>query len=118
MIFYSSTGKAVAYCDDGEHIFLYSGEPVAYFYSNAVYGYNGKVYGWFEKGWVRDLNGSYVFFTEDANGSGPIKPIKNICPIKGIKGIKPIKSIRQIKPIKPINQIRWSDLSGEQFFYQ
>lgn len=118
MTFYSSTGRAVAYCDDGEHIFLYTGEPVAYLYSGAIYGYNGGFYGWFENGWIRDLNGYCVFFTEDADGSGPIEPIKNICPIKGIEGIKPIKLIRQIEPIKSINQIGWSDLSGEQFFNQ
>lgn len=118
MTFYSSTGRAIAYCEDGEHIFLYSGEPVAYLYDGAIYGYNGNVYGWFEKGWIRDLNGSCAFFTEDADGSGPIKPIKSILPIKGIKGIKPIKGIKQIRPIKSINQIGWSNLSGEQFFHQ
>lgn len=118
MTFYSSTGKPVAYCDDGEHIFLYSGKPVAYLYDTAVYGYNGKVYGWFENGWVRDLNGYCVFFTEDANGSGPLKPLKELHPLKGLKELIPLKGLKELMPLRAMNHLGWSNLSGEQFFEQ
>ena len=118
MTFYSSTGNPVAYCEDGEHIFLYSGKPVAYFYKNVVYGYNGKVYGWFENGWVRDLNGSCVFFTEDADGSGPLKPLKGLHPLKGLKELIPLKGLKELIPLKAMNNLEWSNLSGEQFFQQ
>lgn len=115
--FYDSTGKPIAYLsDDNTHIYLFNGKAVAYLYDEAVYSYNGKQLGWFEEGWVRDLNGHCVFFTEITNGVGPIKPIKKIKPIKNIKNIKPIKNIRQIKRIKAIKSLSWSNLSRENFF--
>ena len=77
MTFYDSHGKATAYLhDDGIHIYLFNGRPVAYLYDDAVYGFNGHQFGWFEDGWIRDLNGCCVFFTENATGSGPVKPVK------------------------------------------
>lgn len=118
MVFYDCHGTPVAYTEDGIHVFLFTGEPAAYFEQDAVYGYNGKQLGWFNNGWIRDLQGLCVFFSENASGSGPVKPIKRICPIKSIKQIKPIKSIREIRRIRPINQLAWSPLSGKQFFAQ
>lgn len=57
MTFYDSHGKAIAYLhDDGIHIYLFNGRPVAYLYGDAVYGFNGHQFGWFEDGWIRDLN--------------------------------------------------------------
>lgn len=39
MTFYDSHGKAIAYLhDDGIHIYLFNGRPVAYLYGDAVYG--------------------------------------------------------------------------------
>ena len=76
MTFYDSYGTPVAYTEDDESIYLFKGNPVAYFYENKVYGYNGHHFGWYENGWVRDKNGRCVFFTENATGSGPIKPVK------------------------------------------
>lgn len=118
MVFYDCNGTPVAYTEDGTHVYLFTGEPVSYFEQDAVYGYNGKQLGWFNNGWIRDLQGLCVFFSENASGSGPVKPIKRICPIKSIKQIKPIKSIREIRRIRPINQLAWSPLSGKQFFAQ
>lgn len=119
MTFYDLHGRPIAYlCDDNIHIYLFDGKPVAYLHNSTVYGFNGHHLGWFEKGWIRDLQGYCVFFTKMASGSGPIKPIKQIKPIKSIRQIKPIKSIKQIKRIKPINKMSWSTLSGEQFFEQ
>lgn len=39
MVFYNHEGKPIAYCEDKEKIYLFSGEPVAYFYNGLVYGY-------------------------------------------------------------------------------
>ena len=114
--FYNRYGKPIAYTDDGKHIYLFSGKPVAYFYDESVYGFNGKHLGRFIDGWIRDNNGNCVFFTEKTRGSGPIKPIRQIAPIKSIKNIKPIKSIKQIRPVKPVNTLSWSSLSSEVFF--
>jgi hypothetical protein len=116
--FYNRSGSPIAYTSDDTHIFLFNGKPVAYFQDSSIYSYSGKHLGWFENGWVRDHSGSCVFFTQDASGSGPIKPIKGIKPVKGVKGIKPIKGIKEIKPIKPIKSSSWSQLSGQQFFSQ
>ncbi len=118
MILYDKEGTPIAYSEDDEHIFLFTGEPAAYFYENAVYGFNGHQLGWFENGWIRDLDGKCVFYTENASGSGPVKPVKHITPIKHIKHIVPIKHIRQIKRIRAVNSLQWSILSGIQFFNQ
>lgn len=119
MTFYDSHGKAVAYLDnDGKHIFLYSGKPVAYLHDDAVYGFNGRHLGWFQNGWIRDLRGYCVFFTEDATGSGPAKPAKNARPAKSAKYAKPAKNAKYAKHAKTVNSVSWSTLSGEAFFNQ
>ncbi len=115
MTLYDSNGRAVAYSDDGETIYLYSGYPVAYLFGKMVYAFSGNQLGTMNNGWIRDNRGLCVFFTEDAIG-GPIRPRKQIKPIKGIKRIKPIKGIRHIPRIKPVDQNRWSNSSGERFF--
>lgn len=118
MTFYDSHGKPIAYvCDDGIHIYLFTGQPIAYLYDNAVYGYNGHQFGWFENGWIRDLNGLCVFFIENASGLDPVKPFKQIKPVKGVKHMKPVKSIKNIKCLKTVKSLSWSALSGLQFFY-
>lgn len=117
MVFYDQHGRPVAYSEDSLHIYLFTGEPVAYLDGNAVYGFNGKHFGWFENGWIRDLNGFCVFYTEDAAG-GPVKPIKCICPIKSVKQIQPIKCIQEIQRIRAVDSLGWSKLSGAQFFGQ
>ena len=54
MILYDISGRAVAYCDDGAHIFLFSGKPLAYLTGRSVYSFQGRHLGWFGDGWVRD----------------------------------------------------------------
>lgn len=118
MTFYNKSGKPIAYTEDHETLYLFTGEPVAYIHDNAIYGYNGKQFGWLENGWIRDLHGSCAFFNEETTGSGPVRPIKNISPIKHIKKIKPIKSVRNVKRVKAVNALSWSTLSCKEFFYQ
>ena len=119
MTFYDSHGKAIAYLhDDGIHLYLFNGRPVAYLYGDAVYGFNGHQFGWFEDGWIRDLNGCCVFFTENATGSGPVKPVKCVKPVKGAKYAKPAKCAKYAKQAKAAKSLSWSRLSGNQFFEQ
>jgi hypothetical protein len=106
--FYDKDGKACAYSEDGVHIFLFDGKPIAYLYQESIYSFNGFHLGFFIDGWVIDNNGFYVYFTPDARG-GPLKPIKQIKPIKHVKQIKPVKTIKQIKPIKSIRVNAWSN---------
>lgn len=118
MILYDKIGIPTAYSEDGEHIYLFTGQPVAYLYENAIYGFNGHQFGWFENGWVRDLNGYCVFFSENANGSGPVKPVKHVCPVKNAKRVKPVKQVKAVRRVRAVNQLSWSQLSGAQFFNQ
>ena len=67
MVFYDNYGRPTAYTEDDIHIYLFTGEPVAYIDRDAVYGYNGRQFGWFQNGWIRDLNGCCVFFSESFN---------------------------------------------------
>ena len=119
MTFYDAHGRPIAYLiDDSEHIYLFSGEPVAYLSDNTVYGFNGHQFGWFEDGWVRDLHGYSVFFTEESSGFGPAKPARGAVPAKGARHARPAKSARYAKQAKAANSLVWSSLSGTQFFRQ
>ena len=115
IIFYNEAGEAVAYSEDGVHIYLYSGIPVAYFDKNSIYSYSGRHLGWFEDGWIRDNNCDCVFFIENAKG-GPLKPLKKLKPLKGLKKLKPLKKLKELKPLKPVKSLNWSLLSLEKFF--
>lgn len=119
MTFYDLRGKPLAYIDnDGINIFLFNGKPVAYLSANAIYSYNGHQLGWFENGWIRDLNGYCVFYTDNANDSGPAKPMKRAKPSKRSRGAKPAKQKKHPKSAKAAKKVLWSKLSGEQFFSQ
>ena len=59
--FYDSHGKPTAYTEDNEHIYLFSGKPVAYIDGSSVYSYSGRHLGWFDEGWIRDNSGYCVF---------------------------------------------------------
>lgn len=117
MTFYDSHGNPVAYTDDVEHIYLFSGKPAAYLSGNNVYGYNGHHFGWIEEGWIIDKRGRCVLYTDNASG-GPVKPINKIEPIKGVKKVNPVKSVQQVSTVKPISKLSWSEMSGEEFFAQ
>ena len=116
--FYEHTGRPVAYTQDGKHIFLFTGEPVAYLHGTSVYVYSGLHLGWFENGWMRDHYGACVFFTAGATGSGPVKPVKHVRPVKSVKHIKPVKGAKHARPAKAAKSLSWSAISGRQFFYQ
>lgn len=117
MVFYNFEGKPIAYCEDKEKIYLFSGEPVAYFHNDYVYDYDGNELGWFRNGWIRDLNGACVFFTADAIG-GMVKPVREVLPVKGVKWVAPVKSFREVPQVKAVEQLSWSRLSNEAFFRQ
>ena len=118
MTFYDRTGKPVAYTEDEIQVYLFTGEPAAYFAQDAVYGFNGRQFGWFDAGWIRDLNGKCVFYSENSSGSGPVKPVKQICTVKCVKHVMPVKCVREVLRVRAVNQLSWSGLSGTQFFTQ
>lgn len=115
--FYDRNGEAVAYTQDGTHIYTFLGEPVAYLDGDSVYSFTGDHLGWFENGWIRDNFGGCVFYTQNAQG-GPVKPVKGVKPVKSVKLLKPIKSVKSVRPVKAVKSLSWSNLSGEYFFNQ
>lgn len=115
MTLYDYSGRAVAYSDDGETIYLFDGTPVAYFYGDMVYGFKGQQLGTINNGWIRDNRGFCAFFTENAYG-GPVRPVKHVKPVKRVKRVKPVKSVRHVPYVKPIYRLNWSNMSGERFF--
>jgi hypothetical protein len=114
-VFYDSKGEPIAYTEDRVHIYLFSGEPVAYLSGDSVYSFSGIHLGWFEDGWIRDNNGDCVFFTDQAKG-GPMKPPKALKSLKSLQPPKPLKSPKKPKPQQPRKSRSWSELSGEHFF--
>ena len=113
--FYCKTGEPIAYSEDGETIFLFSGAPVAHLSGDAIYAFSGEHIGWFENGWIRDKKGGCVFFTADARG-GPVKPVKHVKPVKGVKHVKSVKGVKQVKSVEAVKSLSWSPLSGKRFF--
>ena len=109
MIFYNQQGKPIAYTDDNKIIYLFSGHPVAYFYRDVIYGFNG---------WVRDLKGNCVFFTDHHSGSGPAIPARHAIPARGAKYAIPARYAIQAVRARPAISCSWSDLSNESFFKQ
>jgi hypothetical protein len=116
--FYDRHGRPIAYTEDRLHIYLFDGTPVGYFDEESIYSYRGIHLGRYEDGWVRDNSGRCVFFTENVTGSGPVQPVKHVKPVKHVNHVLPVKYLRHVKPVRPVNMLAWSDLSGDQFFYQ
>ena len=113
--FYEKSGIVIAYTDDGETIYLFTGEPVAYIYDDSVYSFTGRHIGWFTEGWITDDIGRYVLFTENSMG-GPARPARSARPAKGAKRAKPAKAARSAKPARPAKIPAWSGHSGIDFF--
>jgi hypothetical protein len=116
--FYNNKGIAMAYLDDdGETIYLHNGTPVACLSGESIYGFNGKHFGWFVEGWVRDNEGGYVFFTNKAD-DGPVKPLARIDFPHEPKKKKPRHCTKEAIPSRLSQKTSWSPLSWEDFFRQ
>jgi len=113
--FYDRNGAPVAYSDDGVHVFLFSGEPVAYLEDDALYSYRGELMGWFEEGWLRDKDGRCVAFSEHA-GAGPQRPVKEPWPHPSPKQAQPIPERRDPRSLRPIHSNAWSEQTADEFF--
>ena len=115
MNFFDSSGLAVVYSEDYVHLFLYSGEPVAYFEGDNVYSFFGRHLGWRQEGWIIDHDGDYYLFSENATG-GIMKPVTQKPPTKGPQERLPEKQIRQFEPLRPPTSSKWSRHSAQEFF--
>lgn len=115
IVLYNQAGVAIAYSDDGQHLFLFSGVPVAYLDADAVYSYRGEQLGWFENGWLRDKDGRCVAFSENP-APGPQRPAKSQKPPVGLKQPIPIKDRQDPRALRPIHSNAWSTQSANDFF--
>ncbi|HEY3644206.1 MAG TPA: hypothetical protein VGM16_02610 [Gammaproteobacteria bacterium] len=113
--FYDHAGYPIAYSEDGQHIFLFSGAPIAYMDSDAVYSYRGELMGWFEAGWVRDKDGRCIAFSEQAVG-GPPRPVKKAWPHLSPQQSNPVKQHQDQRSLRPIHSNAWSQQSAKDFF--
>ena len=114
-IFYNSKGNPIAYSEDKQTIYLFSGEAVAYLEGELVYSFSGKHLGRFLAGWLRDNHGDCVFFTDEAHGDPPHPP-KHDPPPKALKHVIPAKQAQERTALASIHSTNWSRLSGRQFF--
>ena len=120
---YNSGGRAIAYIDDdGQSIYLFRGEPVAWLSVDRVYSYSGGYLGWVQEGWVQegwvfDRSGNRAFFTSEASG-GPARPARSARPARGARGARPARGARRAAPARPARRSVWSSLSGVMFFEQ
>ena len=115
LTFYDSSGTAVAHLDDdGESLYLYDGEPVAWLSEGSVFAYSGSYPGWFEDGWIYDRSGSPALFTDDASG-GPRKPVRAV---RGIRNVRAVRPVREVTPVRPVLSSSWSEVSGPEYFSQ
>ncbi|HYE46204.1 MAG TPA: hypothetical protein VEA44_10580 [Caulobacter sp.] len=117
MEFYSRTGAAVCYLDDGEHIYLWDGRPAGYIAEGKVWAFSGRLLGWFEDGWLYDRKNKPALFSESAAG-GPIKPVRKVKPVKGVKRVKPVKGVRQVAHVRPVRSLTWSPVADANYFAQ
>lgn len=113
--FFNQIGEPIIYTDDNIHLFSFSGKPVAYIYGKLIYTFSGKHIGFFLDGWIRDLNGYCVFFSEIATG-GVFKPLKKYLPFKSFKHFLPSKSFRQYPHPMTYKRNAWSRYSDLNFF--
>ncbi len=112
---YDRHGAAIVHIENNV-IYTISGVPVAFLQHEYVYAYSGKQLGTYEDGWLRDLKGTCVFFSEHATGAGPVPPVPRVPPVPSVPRIPPVPPVPQIPRIKAIPSLSWSSVEGNQFF--
>lgn len=115
--FFDRSGSATAYSPDGTNLYLWSGEPVAYLAEGRVYSFRGKLLGWFEAGWLTDLQNMPSLFSAGATG-GPVKPVRKVKPVKSVRRVLPVKSVRSVAKVRPVRSLSWSPVSNAAYFNQ
>jgi len=114
---FNKKGKAAYYLDqDKVHIYSWDGKPQAFVEKGAVWSFKQQHLGWYDEGWLRDLSGKCVGFSEAGKG-GP-NPPKTKPPSDPPADKKDQPEIPDIKdlPDRPPRRPVWSELSEEDFF--
>ena len=66
-------------------------------------------------GTTTDMDGNYVFFTDNSVGS-IVKPAKRCIPSRSARMPYPIKLTREIPRIRPVKKLNWSNKSNISFW--
>jgi hypothetical protein len=111
--FFDSKGAAIAYFEDDDTLYLWSGEPVAYMVDDSLFGFNGNHLGWRKDGVIYDHDG-YVVAAISSRFKAPVA----VSPLKALKELKPLKTLKELKPLKPIFVSSWSENPTRSFFLQ
>ncbi len=112
MDFHDRNGRATHYINPNGVLYSWGGQALGKLHGENLYNNSGKQIGRVKDGWLRDLSGGAVAFTNGAKG-GPIPPIKQIPSIKSIPSIPPIPAIPAIPRIPAIPSLGWSGYSIE-----
>ena len=116
---YDENKEAIAYIDynDEATIYTFEGEPVAYIeLEEQVYGFNGKLLGWYSNGVLYDQTYHAVGAKHGIARGGINTVITKVEKIKGVKQIKPIKSAKGNDYVHPVLFDSWSKTTLTEFF--
>jgi len=114
---FDKNGKAAYFLDkDKIHIYAWDGKPVAFVEKSCVFNFKKKHLGFYDEGWLRDLEGKCVGFAEPGRG-GP-NPPKARPPAEPPAEKKEPPDKPEIKkmPDRPPRRPIWSPLSDQEFF--
>ena len=115
---FDKSGTPVAYIDtDDEYtVYLWNGTPAAYLTSSSarnslsLYGFNGKLLGWWVDGAIYDTGGTVSGFVK--NCCPMHEPYTKYEPYKSYKRYKPYKRYREYEKFQPYLKRNWGkDLS-------
>lgn len=116
---YDENKEAIAYIDynDDTTIYTFEGEPVAYIEAEEqVYGFNGKLLGWYSNGVLYDQTFHAVGAKHGIERGGINTVITRAEKIKGIKQVKPIKPVNGNDYAHPALFDSWSKTTLTEFF--
>lgn len=117
MDFFDNSGRATCYSPDGEHLYLWTGQPVGYFDGDRVYSFSGRLMGWIGNGWLYDRNNRPALFSPDATG-GPMRPMRQMLPMRSMRQMRPMKAMRQMAHLRPMQSLGWSPTANALYFRQ
>lgn len=107
--FFDKDGNPSWYIDkDKASVFSLEGHPIGYLYQDTLFSHKGEHIGFFKDGWIIDLEGRYLLFTE-VSVNGPIKPQPRILTLRSIQSQNPIPQVRQFKRALPVLRSEWSN---------
>ena len=112
---FDRSGGLVAHCSADGDVCLISGEVIARFEGDALYGVNGRFLGYLSDGVVRDENGNLALRDEEAKSVGGYAKQIGYASASYVKSVSYVQQVRQARSTHTTS---WCDLSGEEFLRQ